>query len=437
MSEFSQTSNAPGAGALYIVLIGPNEQRRKAVAAALAGYQGAVIREFASYPPDLDDLPRMLEHQCDVVVVDLDSDPEYALNVVESIHALDAATVIVCSAHANLELAVRCMRAGAREFLTLPLDHATIADALARISFRGPATHQARRTARKLFVFLGAKGGSGVTTIAANFALALAQESGQSTLLIDLGLPLGDAALNLGMVTEYSTVNALENSSRLDASFLASLLARHSSGLSVLAAPSEFPAQQPPMDAIDKLLAIARLNFDYVVVDAGSRLDLKDSALFEDSANLYLVTQAGVSELRNANRLIGRFFAARGPTLQIVINRYAPQLFAFDEKQIAKALTRPVDWKIPDDYATARRTQNTATPIAMEDSPISRAIRRMARKACGLSEHGEEINRASFFGRVRHIWKASHAARESGEAQDGSLPSTSAPTAAGPGHVKS
>ena len=49
--------------------------------------------------------------------------------MVESIYAFGSATVIVCSAEANLELAVRCMRAGAREFLTLPLNPATIADA--------------------------------------------------------------------------------------------------------------------------------------------------------------------------------------------------------------------------------------------------------------------------------------------------------------------
>jgi len=35
----------------------------------------------------------------------------------------------------------------------------------------------------------------GTTTVACNFAVELAQESGRSTLLIDLDLPLGDAAL--------------------------------------------------------------------------------------------------------------------------------------------------------------------------------------------------------------------------------------------------
>jgi pilus assembly protein CpaE len=399
MSSSPQNPDTPGPGLLSVLLIGPDEPRRRAIVEALSASPVGIIREHTSYPSDLDELPRMLDQQCDVVIVDLDSNAEYALEVVEGIYAHGSATVIVCSAMANLELAVRCMRAGAREFLTLPLNPATIADALARISFRG-SSPTARRTARKLFVFLGAKGGVGVTTIAANFAVSLAQESVQSTLLVDLGLPLGDAALNLGMVTEYSTFNALENTSRLDASFLSTLLAKHSSGLSVLAAPSEFSPAQPSFEAVDKLMAIARQNFDYVVVDAGTRMDLKDARFFDDSAILYLITQAGVTELRNSNRMIGQYFVSRGPKLQVVINRYLPQQLLLDDKAIEKALTRPVDWKIPDDYATARRTQNSATPLALEDSPISRAIRRMARKACGLPEEDVK-NRAGLLGWAR------------------------------------
>jgi MinD-like ATPase involved in chromosome partitioning or flagellar assembly len=57
---------------------------------------------------------------------------------------------------------------------------------------------------------MGAKGGAGVTTVACNFAVALAQEPGQKTLLIDLDLPFGDAALNLGVISEFSTIDALQ-----------------------------------------------------------------------------------------------------------------------------------------------------------------------------------------------------------------------------------
>jgi pilus assembly protein CpaE len=273
-----------------------------------------------------------------------------------------------------------------------------------------------------------------VTTLAANFAVSLAMESGQTTLLIDLGLPLGDAALNLGMVTEYSTSNALDNSARLDASFLSTLLAKHSSGLSVLAAPSEFSPTHESVEAIERLMAVARQTFDYVVVDAGSRMDLKDARFFDDSAILYLITQAGVTELRNANRMIGQFFVSRGSKLQVVVNRYSPQSLLIDDKQIEKALTRSIDWKIPDDYATARRTQNAATPLALEDSSISRAIRRMARKACGLAE--EEKESSGILGWARRGFTKLRSGQGSADAkEEGS--SASPAHALDPDHAKS
>ncbi len=378
--------------------MGPDEQHRMALTAALAGSPVATIREISSYPADLDDLPRMLEQRCDVLIVDLDGNPDLAVDIVESVYAAGTATVIVCSAMANLDLAVRCMRAGAREFLTFPLNPSVLSNALTKISVRGVSAPPARKTSKKAFVFLGAKGGVGTTTVASNFAVTLAQESGQSTLLIDLGLPLGDAALNLGMIAEFSTSNALEHSNRLDASFLSTLLARHASGLSILAGPTEFAAYEPSLEAIDRMVAVARQTFDYVVIDAGTRMDLKDARFFDESSILYLITQIGVTELRNSNRMIGQFFVSRRSKLQVVVNRYAPQALLFDDKQIQKALTRAIDWKIPDDYATARRTQNAATPLAMEDSPISRAIRRMARKACGLPEEDPKASRSKLFG---------------------------------------
>ena len=405
----------PAGGEMSIALIGPDQLRRRAISDALAGCQQGgqfqaselngsapdrktVIEEFQFYPPAQDELPESLNQQFDVIILDLDSDPDLALNLVEKIAATDHITVMVYSAQPDRELLIRSMRAGAREFLTLPLSVLDMADALARVSVRKPAARRPARTSGSMFVFLGVKGGCGVTTIASNFAVALAQESGKSTLLIDLGLPLGDAALNLGMISEYSTANAFQDSARLDSSLLNTLLTKHSSGLSVLAAPREFTQVQTPNDAIDKLLAVARLNYDWVVVDIGSRVDLRGTSLFEESATIYLITQVGVSELRNANRVISQFFPTRGRRLQIVINRYSPSALLFDDTHITKALTQPAQWKIPDDFATARRTQNTATPIALGDSPISRAIRQMARTACGLPATPEKKKSFSFFG---------------------------------------
>jgi pilus assembly protein CpaE len=381
----SQYPESIGATALSIALIGPSEERRAAAMRAMAGSAGNDVREFNAYPASLDEVPKMLDPHYDVVILDLDADPEYALELVESICATGPLTVMVYSEKSDPDLLLRCMRAGAREFLTIPLNANIVAEALVRAAARRPVTKTTKKSAGRLLTFIGAKGGAGATTIACNFAVALAQDPSQKTLLIDLDLPLGDAALNLGIAAEYSTINALQSTNRLDASFLSQLLVKHSSGVSVLAAPGKFIPYEASDEAIDRLFEVARQDFDNVVVDWGSRLDFSGTAVLKESTTIYLVTQAGIPELRNSNRLIQQFFQGSSPRLEIVINRYEPRSLGVAEEHITKALTRPAQWKIPNDYASVRKMQINATPLVLADSPITRQIRQMAKAAIGES----------------------------------------------------
>jgi pilus assembly protein CpaE len=382
MSSHIRISDALSTGVLFIAVISPDEQRRQAAMTALSECHSGPIREFTAYYPALDEVSRVIGHNFDVVLVDLDSDLEYALDLVETICSRELAIAMVYSAHADPDLLLRCMRAGARELLELPFSCGEMAEAMVRVSALLSSTRPEKKTDGKLLVFLGAKGGSGVTTVACNFAVSLAQDHRQRTLLIDLNLPLGDVAINLGIKAEHSIVSAFQNSSRLDSHLLSTLLVRHDSGLCVLAAPSELAHTHVSVEAIDKLLEVARQEFDYVVVDAGSRLDLQRKHLFDDSATIYLVTQAGIPELRNSHRLISQLGAAGSPKLEIVLNRYDARSMDIDEEHITKALNRPAKWRIPNNYAAVRRMQYTATPLS-EDAQISPVIREMTQFICG------------------------------------------------------
>jgi pilus assembly protein CpaE len=382
---------------MSVALIGPEEQRRRAVANALAGSQANVAQEFATYP-QLDDVPHLLETGFDVIIVDLDSDPEQALDLVEHICGNSSVTVMVYSAQADPELLVRCMRAGAREFLNQPIAPNTIAEALVRASVRRPVIRPPKKTLGRLLIFAGAKGGSGVSTIASNFAIMLAQESKQNTLLLDLDLPLGAAALDLGIITQFSTANALQDISRLDSNFLSKLLTKHGSGLSVLSAPDSYTPIHATDEGIAKLLTVARQDFDFVVVDAGSTMGSTYKTLLEGANVVYLVTQVSIPELRNSNRLISEFFTLPIPKLEIVLNRFTANTLGIDEENITKALTRTPAWRIPNDYVTVQRAQNTATPLALGESSISGVIRQMARTACGLPPVADKKKRFSLFG---------------------------------------
>ncbi len=397
MTTFDHSSDLIGVSTLSVALIGPNDRNRKGVANALAGSEITAIREFSSYPAELTAEVKLLEKNYDVVIIDLDSEQKYALDLVERIAANGAATVMVYSSQTDPGVLMHCMRAGAREYLTIPIDVGSLTAALARASARRPATQLSMDKSGKLLVFLGSKGGTGVTTVACNFAVALAQECAQNTVLIDLDLPLGDAALNLGISSQFSTVDALQNSNRLDSNFFSKLLTKHSSGLSVLPAPGKFPQVEVNHESVEKLVNVARQEFDYVVLDAGSRFDFSGAALLRQAEMVYLVIQAGIPELRNSHRVISEYFKTGAGNLELVLNRFMPHSTGVDEEHIEKALTRPVKWKIPSDFVTVRRMQNEAVPLALEDSLISRAIREMARTACGMAALPEKKKGFSFF----------------------------------------
>ncbi len=395
MSTNPQDYNIGGLGTLTVGLIGPSDQRRKGLAHALAGCDVTGVQEFAAYPDSPAEVARIHDLHLDVIIIELDSDRDAALSLVEQLAVNTETTVMVSSSQTDPSVLMHCMRSGAREFLPQPITIGTLADALSRAAARKPA-RSASSGAGKVFVFLGGKGGSGVTTLACNFAVAIVHDCQKTALMIDLDLPLGDAALTLGISPQFSAVDALQNYTRLDTNFLSRLLTNHSSGLAVLPAPGKFPQVEIQSEALERLVTVARASFDYVVIDAGSRFDLSDNTLVEQADTVYLVMQAGIPELRNSHRVISEYFKSGGSNLELVLNRFIPRAGGVDEEHIAKALSRPVQWKIPSDYVAVRRMQNEATPLALEESMISRAIREMARMACGLDAEPAKKKKRSF-----------------------------------------
>jgi pilus assembly protein CpaE len=396
---------------LAIALIGPNDESRNDMAKALVASGCKDIHAFSSYPPSLDDTPLLLMETHNLVIIELDTDAEYAVRLVACMVAAGTptATVMVYSEKTVPDLLLRCMRAGAREFLVPPFGSQSLTDALTRAASRqaaeiatidqAEAEAEAKAATGRLLTFMGAKGGTGVTTLACNFAVALSQDPKQRTLLIDLDLPLGDVALNLGISPEYSTINALQSVERLDSSLLESFVTRHGSGLFVLSAPGRLSLYQSARADVNTLLTVAQQTYENIVVDIGTRLDLMETVLFQKAHAVYLVTQAGIPELRNSNRLISQFFGDTGsPKLEVIINRYEERAFGVSESEITRALTRPAQWKVPNDYNTVRQMQINATPLALANSPVSREIRRIAKSLNSEVEVQEKKRVFSLFG---------------------------------------
>ena len=381
----SDTSGSDGSPRISIAIVDPDHDRAKSVAESFPGAKTGSVLLVPGYLPSLQDVTWLTDQGFEMVLVGLDGNTHEALQTVQSLCALSQATVVVYSHRAEHELLVQAMRSGAREFLTFPFAPDAIEEAMTRIAVRVQASPTPKKTTGKILAFVGAKGGAGVTTVASNYAVALAQDTTKNTLLIDFDLPLGDAALGFGLTYEFSTVDALREAERLDASFLSKLVVRHASGLSLLAAPGQFPAVPIDDAAANRLLTVASSSFDYVVIDAGSRLDWTRTHLFDLASRIYLVTQIGIPELRNANRMITGSIPAHASKLETVLNRYSPKSIEVDDDAIERALTVVPRWHIPNDYLAVREMQGRAEPLALADSPIARVIRKMANEISGLA----------------------------------------------------
>jgi DNA-binding NarL/FixJ family response regulator len=111
---------------LSIVVVGPNELLRRQVCDAVTLRDVHVAREYAIYP-DVSQrhaLSNLTEQ--DVLLVELDSNPEAGVDLVrQAASSTESITVMVYSATKDADLVVRCMQVGAREFLSVPKRRAT------------------------------------------------------------------------------------------------------------------------------------------------------------------------------------------------------------------------------------------------------------------------------------------------------------------------
>ena len=133
-----------------VAVISPSEARRAEAVSALEGCTGSDISEFTNYPPDLAEVPQLIEEQYDAVLIDLDSDPGVRAGPGgEHRPTPPMATVMVYSENTDPELLVRCMQAGAREFLTLPFSPEVVGEALVRAAARRPEMRTAAKAGGK------------------------------------------------------------------------------------------------------------------------------------------------------------------------------------------------------------------------------------------------------------------------------------------------
>jgi pilus assembly protein CpaE len=304
--------------------------------------------------------------KADLFIIDARHDAAAAMERVESLRASSAAAgVFVVAREPNPDVILQSMRAGANEFFTFPPPEQTFFEAIRRTAARRTAAGHG--DAATTLVFFGAKGGAGTTTVAVNCAVELARLSGERTIIVDLKSGLGEVGLFLGVRSRYTFVDALDNMNRFDAEFLRELVAKHKSGLEILAGSDTFDrpnAADGP--ALEEILRHLREEYEYVVIDAGSQINPAVMASLYTADTIGLVANPDVPSIRNAQRLVDRIrqMGASPDRVRLLLNR-AAEPFPIPPAQIEAAVGHPIDHMFPSDYKTVSAALNSGVPLAL------------------------------------------------------------------------
>jgi len=223
---------------LRIALVDPNDASRESLKGMLLSRDTIWLEADCSR---YEFFPDVIEQTApDVGIIALDANMEQAIGLIQRL-SVDAPETAILAASESTDghLILQAIRAGAREFLTLPVSGDDLADALGRVSQQKFGSSDSSGRACQVIAVAGATGGVGTTSTAVNLGCILADDPHNSVALVDLDLALGDADVFLDSIPDYTLADVVHNVSRLDIQLLKRSLTKHSSGLYLLPRPVE------------------------------------------------------------------------------------------------------------------------------------------------------------------------------------------------------
>ncbi|MQA00174.1 MAG: response regulator [Dehalococcoidia bacterium] len=356
------------------------------------------------------------EHKPNVILLALEDPPARGVSTLESLQTLAPDTpVIVYSSSGNVDLVRQAMRAGARDFLSKPLQaqalRETIHNVLAQEEQRQLARwgEQSAVTARGTVITVaGAKGGIGKSTLTTNLAIAIRQVTGQEVALVDGDAQFGDVSVMLDLDATHSIADLARNEPEITRESVLPYLNKHHSGVNVLLAtsePDDWRALQPQhISSIARALAETH---EFVIFDTPGTMNEVVAASLNEASMILIVTSLDVSSVkdtRTAMRILDAWAFARSRVRLIVNdNNRAAGVTAED---VSRATGMPVTAHLQYEARVGVAVQ-TGLPIVQSD-PRSRYARSVIELAENITGVGSEkrLARRSAFGRLSLFGKA-------------------------------
>jgi pilus assembly protein CpaE len=238
----------------------------------------------------------------------------------------------------------------------------------------------------KMYSVTSAKGGVGATSVAVNVATELAKLRSTRVALMDMNSPIGDAASYLDLKPRFSVADALAAAPRLDSTLLETFMTS-GWGISVLPGSKQLRAGPSPLPpSLAKLLRVISQTYTHTLIDLPASMDQELFKTVADSSEALLVIMTPeLPALWRTHRLI-MTLAGYGcaDRVRLILNRDNSR-GEIDEREIKRALSHPIFWRLPNNYGSAIQAVNRGRPLVWANhSGLSTSYRRLTQTLSGL-----------------------------------------------------
>ena len=363
--------------------IGQTEQMRRTIEELLGSNQTFLLK------------PSGTAASADITIFELNErHPPTTFGHIRSLLNKDPqAEVFLTSSRTDSQVILEAFRIGVKEYLPQPITRLEFDSALTRFQERHKGPHgDSPEKAGKVISLIGAKGGVGTSTVAANLAISLKHaHKRKSVALVDLNPQEGDLPLFLDLPPMQGLTDLSQDVTRLDEAILQSMMTIHSSDVHLLQSGYNGSIEHKLVPGCAQhTLELTRSLYNYVFVDCGHGFDDAAREALEVSLMVILIMTLNLPAIRRAKRLLELMQESNigREKIALAVNRYRDSDHDF-LVHAEDVLEREALWLIPNDYVTANSALSHGVPL-MIHAPNAGITRWFLQQAAALGKDSGE-----------------------------------------------